>query len=42
MRRFYDPQHGRVLIGGNDLTDLTLSSVREAIAQVGASVLHAT
>lgn len=42
VRRFYDPQHGRVLIGGNDLTDLTLSSVREAIAQVGASVLHAT
>ncbi|MEW5320485.1 MAG: hypothetical protein WDW38_011554 [Sanguina aurantia] len=32
--RFYDPQHGRVLIGGNDLTGLTLSSVREAIAQV--------
>src|SRR5207248_533568 len=34
IARFYDPQHGRVLIDGVDLRDLRLSSLRTQVAMV--------
>ena len=34
LLRFYDPQQGRVLVDGNDLRDLTLTSLREQIGIV--------
>ena len=34
IARYYDPQHGRVLIDGVDLRDLQLSSLRTAVAFV--------
>ena len=34
LLRFYDPQHGRVLIDSMDLRDLTLDSLREQIGIV--------
>jgi ATP-binding cassette subfamily B protein len=34
MLRFYDPQHGRVLIDGRDIRDYTLSSLRSQISVV--------
>lgn len=33
--RLYDPQQGRVLIGGHDLRNVSYSSLRDAIAYVG-------
>ena len=32
--RFYDPQHGRVLLDGVDIRDLTLASLRRQVAMV--------
>jgi len=37
--RFFDPQAGRVLIDGQDVRDLTLSSLRRSIALVSQDVL---
>jgi len=34
LLRFYDPQHGRVLVAGKDVRELTLSSLRDSIAVV--------
>ncbi|MEO0613548.1 MAG: ABC transporter ATP-binding protein, partial [Pseudomonadota bacterium] len=34
LQRFYDPQHGRILIDGQDIHNYTLESVRRAIAFV--------
>ena len=34
IARFYDPQHGRVRVGGVDLRDATLTSLRERIVVV--------
>jgi ABC-type multidrug transport system fused ATPase/permease subunit len=34
IARFYDPQHGRVLLDGADLRDVTLSSIRQQVAFV--------
>ena len=34
LYRFYDPQGGKILLGGKDLRDYTLASVRNAIAVV--------
>ena len=34
MPRFYDPEHGRVLIDGHDLRDVTLASLREQFSIV--------
>jgi len=34
IERFYDPKHGRVLIDGTDLRDVTLASLRENVAYV--------
>jgi ABC-type multidrug transport system fused ATPase/permease subunit len=34
LSRFYDPQHGRVLIDGHDVRNLTLRSLRENVALV--------
>ena len=34
MLRFFDPQKGRILLGGRDLRDLTLSFLRRHIAVV--------
>ena len=32
--RFYDPQHGRVLLDGRDMRDITVRSLREQISMV--------
>jgi len=37
--RFFDPQGGRVLVDGQDVRDLTLSSLRRSIALVSQDVL---
>lgn len=34
LSRFYDPTHGVIRIGGNDIRDLTLASLRKQIALV--------
>ena len=34
LQRFYDPQQGRVLLDGHDLSDLTLNSVSRAVGAV--------
>ena len=34
LLRFYDPEHGRVTIGGRDIRDLTLDQLRSLIAVV--------
>jgi ATP-binding cassette subfamily B protein len=34
LLRFYDPQHGRVLVGGRDVRDLTLDQLRSRLAVV--------
>jgi ABC-type multidrug transport system fused ATPase/permease subunit len=34
LLRFYDPQHGRVLVGGRDARDLTLDQLRSRLAVV--------
>src|SRR5207244_13461428 len=34
LLRFYDPERGRVLIGGHDIRDLTLDQLRGLIAVV--------
>jgi ABC-type multidrug transport system fused ATPase/permease subunit len=34
LERFYDPQGGNILLDGNDIRDLTLSSLRGAISMV--------
>ncbi len=39
MLRFYDPESGRVLLDGHDIRDLTLSSVRKAMAVVNQEVM---
>lgn len=38
LDRFYDPQHGRVLVNGKDIRDFTLSSLRHNIATVSQDV----
>ena len=42
MLRFYDPEGGRILIDGQDVTDVTQDSLRRAIGMVqqDASLLH--
>lgn len=34
IQRFYDPQHGRILIDGRDIRDYTIASLRRQIALV--------
>jgi subfamily B ATP-binding cassette protein MsbA len=34
LLRFYDPQKGRILIDGNDVSDVTLRSLRKQMSQV--------
>jgi ATP-binding cassette subfamily B protein len=34
LQRFYDPTHGRILLDGHDLRDLTLSSIARAVGVV--------
>jgi ATP-binding cassette subfamily B (MDR/TAP) protein 7 len=34
LYRFYDPKNGKVLLGGKDIRDYTLESIRKAIAVV--------
>ncbi len=34
LARFYDPQGGRILVGGTDIRDLTLESLRRRVAYV--------
>lgn len=36
--RFYDPQSGRILIGGTDIRDVTLSSLRKHMALVSQDI----
>ena len=44
LQRFYDPQQGRVLMDGNDLRDLSLSSIAGTVGAVmqDAFLFHAT
>src|SRR5258708_39144797 len=37
--RFFDPQSGRVTLDGQDVRDLTLSSLRQSLALVSQDVL---
>ncbi len=39
LPRFYDPDSGRVLIDGHDVTDVTLKSLREQIGMVTQDVI---
>lgn len=39
MLRFYDPESGRVMLDGHDIRDLTLQSVRRAMAVVNQEVM---
>jgi ABC-type multidrug transport system fused ATPase/permease subunit len=32
--RFLDPQHGRILIEGRDISDVTLNSLREQVSKL--------
>ena len=34
LYRFYDPMEGRILIGGNDIRDVTMESVRQTVGIV--------
>ena len=34
LYRFYDPLEGRILIGGNDIRDVTMDSVRQTVGIV--------
>jgi subfamily B ATP-binding cassette protein MsbA len=39
LPRFYDPSAGRVLVNGHDLSQVTMASLRDALAIVGQDVM---